>query len=142
MTQDIAFDEAIAFVWREADLLDRGDYDEWLDLWADDGLYIIPIEKDVDDYATVLNYIYDDAKMRRMRVARLTSSQSMSAATAAETVRTVSRFVETTGDGIGISLVRPSTWPSTNAASTAWFRRHWRSIFAGTKARLKSSARL
>ena len=104
MTQNITFDDAIAFVWREADMLDRGAYDEWLDLWTGDGLYIIPIEKEVDDYATVLNYIYDDAKMRRMRVARLTSSQSMSAATAAETVRTVSRFVETTDHGTGISL--------------------------------------
>jgi len=95
MTEDITFQDAITFLWQEADLLDRRAYDEWLDLWAEDGLYIIPIEKDVEDYATVLNYVFDDTQMRRMRVARLTSSQSMSAASAAETVRTVSRFVKT-----------------------------------------------
>jgi 3-phenylpropionate/cinnamic acid dioxygenase small subunit len=100
----ITFDEAIAFIWAEADVLDRRAYSTWLDLWADDGLYIIPIESDVDDYATVLNYIYDDARMRRMRVARLTSSNSMAATTVAETVRTVSRFVKTGSENTGIEI--------------------------------------
>ena len=104
MNNDISIDEAIAFVWQEADILDRRDYGAWLDLWAEDGLYIIPIEADAEDYADVLNYVYDDAGMRRMRVARLTSSASMSASSVAETVRTVSRFVKTGGAGGEIRL--------------------------------------
>jgi len=104
MTDEIAFNDAIAFIWNEADLLDRRAYDEWLDLWTDDGLYIIPIETDVKDYASVLNYVYDDTEMRRMRVARLTSSQSMSASNSAQTVRTVSRFVKTNGEPGSITL--------------------------------------
>lgn len=88
-----ALQTAAEFLWREADLLDRRAYDDWLDLWADEGLYIVPIERDAPDYADVLNYAYDDAKMRSMRVKRLQSSFSMSALTASNTVRTVSRFV-------------------------------------------------
>lgn len=104
MSEQISLQDAAEFIWREADILDRCAYEDWLDLWADDGLYIVPIEKDAEDYAAQLNYAYDDAKMRKMRVARLTSSQSQSAVTAAQTVRTVSRFVETDRSGDGITL--------------------------------------
>ena len=89
----ISLQTASEFLWAEADILDRRAYDDWLNLWANDGLYIVPIERDVEDYADVLNYAYDDAKMRDMRVRRLKSSFSMSALTASNTVRTVSRFV-------------------------------------------------
>jgi len=35
--------DLIDFVVREARLLDECRYDEWLDLWADDGLYWVPL---------------------------------------------------------------------------------------------------
>jgi 3-phenylpropionate/cinnamic acid dioxygenase small subunit len=82
---------AQAFIAFEADLLDHGAYQQWLDIWSQDGLYIIPIG-DGDDFEDKLNYAYDDAPMRRMRVARLTSGQSMSANDAAKTVRVTGRY--------------------------------------------------
>ena len=88
----ITLDEAIAFVWLEADLLDHAEYDEWLSLWADGGLYIVPIEPGVTDFANVLNYAYDDHTMRQKRVARLRNGQSISASPVARTVRSQSRF--------------------------------------------------
>jgi len=91
MTLDLQ--TAAEFLWKEADMLDRRDYEAWQGLWTEDGLYIVPIERDAEDYADVLNYAYDDAKMRDMRVRRLNSSFSMSALTASNTVRTISRFV-------------------------------------------------
>ncbi|PZU10768.1 MAG: hypothetical protein DI605_03755 [Sphingomonas sp.] len=90
---NIAVQEAIEFIWVEADLLDRRAYREWLDLWDETGLYIIPIERDAADYAAHLNVAYDDAEMRQARVKRLSSGFSMSARASARTVRTVSRFV-------------------------------------------------
>ena len=89
----LSLQTASEFLWAEADMLDRRAYDDWLNIWTDDGLYIVPIERGAEDYADVLNYAYDDAKMRDMRVRRLKSSFSMSALTASSTVRTVSRFV-------------------------------------------------
>ena len=80
------------FLWFEADLLDQKDYAAWLDLWDPAGFYVVPIDRQANDYANHLNYAYDDAAMRRMRVARLTSGESISANAAAVTVRTVSRF--------------------------------------------------
>lgn len=85
--------EAIDFIWAEADILDRLDYKAWLKLWTESGLYIIPIERDLDDYANALNVVYDNKAMREARTRRLLSGFSMSSAPPARTVRTVSRFV-------------------------------------------------
>jgi 3-phenylpropionate/cinnamic acid dioxygenase small subunit len=89
----ITLQSAVEFIWREADLLDVRDYEQWLRLWTADGKYVIPIERDVVDHAGALNIAYDDGTMREARVKRLRSGFSMSASSAARTVRTVSRFV-------------------------------------------------
>lgn len=100
----ISLAEATELIWTEADHLDRRAYDDWLELYTADAHYIVPIDPDADDYADVLNYAYDDADMRRMRVARLKSRFSMSALTAARTVRTVSRFIVTGSGPDGMTL--------------------------------------
>jgi 3-phenylpropionate/cinnamic acid dioxygenase small subunit len=84
--------EAIAFIWKEAALLDRKDYEAWSRLWTDDGRYVVPIDPAATDFAATLNYAYDDARLRTLRLQRIMSGKSMSAADAASTVRTVSRF--------------------------------------------------
>ncbi|WP_371539491.1 hypothetical protein OG217_33360 [Streptomyces sp. NBC_01023] len=90
---------AIQLVWREADLLDRKQYGEWQDLYSADGLYIIPIDARTVDFANSLNMVYDDARMRQMRVTRMTEGYAIAAVDSARTVRTVSRFVvEEAGD--------------------------------------------
>lgn len=86
------FAKAIAFVWQEAELLDKKDYAAWSALWSEDGHYVVPIDHDATDFAAQLNYAYDDARMRKLRIERLTSGFAMSAADASATVRTVSRF--------------------------------------------------
>ena len=101
----ITLAEASAFIWREAEMLDRQEYADWLDLWTETGLYVIPIAREEGDYAAELNILYDDAKMRAARIKRLKSGFAMSSAPSARTVRTTSRFVidETEPD---VSLVR------------------------------------
>lgn len=83
---------AIELIWHEASLLDAKDYRSWDALWTEGGRYVIPIDPDGDDFDTRLNMVNDDGRMRRMRIERLTSGYSMSALSAARTVRTVSRF--------------------------------------------------
>jgi len=97
----ITLDDAVRFVSTEADCLDHCEYQEWLSLWAEDGLYAIPIDPDSDNMADELNYAYDDAAMRRMRVARLSSGESMSARDAAKTLRSLSRFRQLGGASDG-----------------------------------------
>lgn len=98
------FEEAIAFIWAEADMLDRLDYRPWLTLWSETGEYVIPVERDALDYADALNIVLDDKAMREARVKRLLSGFSMSSAPPARTVRTVSRFVTVAQDDTSITL--------------------------------------
>ena len=81
-----------AFIWQEGDMLDHGEFDAWLDLWMEKGTYIIPIDPHEQDFENTLNYAYDDAGMRQLRVQRLTSGESISTSPQPRTVRTLSRF--------------------------------------------------
>ncbi len=84
--------EVTAFIWQEGDMLDHGEFEPWLDLWAETGTYIIPIDPTAQDFENSLNYAYDDHHMRRLRVQRLTSGESISTSPKPRTVRTLSRF--------------------------------------------------
>ncbi|WP_329316444.1 aromatic-ring-hydroxylating dioxygenase subunit beta [Streptomyces sp. NBC_01262] len=90
---DSRISAAVALVWREARLLDGKRYEEWDRLWAPDGRYVIPIDPETEDFEASLNMVYDNDRMRRMRIERLVSGYSISAVAAARTVRTVAGFV-------------------------------------------------
>lgn len=79
------------FIGYEADLLDHKGYQEWLSLWTETGLYVIPTDLEETDYIGTLNLALDDADMRRMRVARLENGESVSANSVGSTVRMMSR---------------------------------------------------
>ncbi|MBE3639928.1 aromatic-ring-hydroxylating dioxygenase subunit beta [Mangrovicoccus algicola] len=96
---EVSLQEVTAFLWHEADLLDRRDYDPWLALWTGDGHYVIPVEKEGEDFANYLNIAYDDAAMRKMRVQRFQAGFSISSAPPADSVRTVSRIVIDRAEG-------------------------------------------
>lgn len=95
---------AIELIWREADLLDRKDYHAWQELYTPDGLYIVPMDRHTSDFDNTLNMIYDDARMRSMRVVRMTEGYAIAAVDAAVTTRTVSRFVPEAVTDSGVHL--------------------------------------
>ena len=55
--------EAEDFLFHEADLLDRREFDQWLALFAEDGIYWLPMDDD-DDPLMQSSILYDDTKMR------------------------------------------------------------------------------
>ncbi|MGP6174145.1 aromatic-ring-hydroxylating dioxygenase subunit beta [Corynebacterium sp. A21] len=83
---------AIELVWKEAALLDAKDYPAWEELFTEAGFYVIPIDPDTTDFASSLNMVYDDKRMRNLRVGRMMQGYAPSAVAAARTVRVVSRF--------------------------------------------------
>ena len=91
-----------AFVELEADMLDFKQFREWLDLWDPEGLYVVPIDPETEDFANSLNFAYDKAEMRRLRVERLVGGEAVSTETTSKTVRSVSRLrvLEESGDEI------------------------------------------
>ena len=83
--------EVTAFIWAEADMLDHAEYQDWLGLWNEAGVYIIPIDPTQTDYENSLNYAYDNHHMRNLRVQRLENGEAISTAPKANTVRSISR---------------------------------------------------
>ncbi|MCG7304455.1 hypothetical protein MHJ63_04065 [Pseudoglutamicibacter albus] len=83
---------AIELIWHEATLLDDKHYEAWQELFTEDAIYVVPIDPETDDFETNLNMIYDDQRMRKLRVERLVQGFSPSAVAAARTVRVLSRF--------------------------------------------------
>ncbi len=104
MAPAIGLDEAMQFAWLEADLLDHACYEEWLALWTPQARYVVPIDPAATEFEDYLNYVYDDADMRRKRTERLVSGQSISASPVARTVRLLSRFRILRADQSGCEL--------------------------------------
>jgi benzoate/toluate 1,2-dioxygenase beta subunit len=57
-------------MFHEAWLLDSGRFDDWLDLFADDGIYRVPSEPQQTVPIETANIIYEDLSLMRMRVQR------------------------------------------------------------------------
>lgn len=96
--------EVTAFIWQEGDMLDHGEYDDWLKMWTEKGTYIIPIDPKETDFENTLNYAYDDHHMRELRVQRLTGGESISTSPQPRTVRMQSRFRVLADDGVQVTV--------------------------------------
>jgi len=63
--------EIEAFLLAEARLLDEQRWQDWLDLFADDGVYWIPAAPGQTDPKGVASIVYEDRTVLRMRIRRL-----------------------------------------------------------------------
>ncbi|MEO5845564.1 MAG: aromatic-ring-hydroxylating dioxygenase subunit beta [Caldimonas sp.] len=70
--------ELIDFVVLEARLLDDKRYDEWLDLWTDDGIYWVPLTPEQADGIHHNSHLHEDKLLRELRVERLKSPRAYS----------------------------------------------------------------
>jgi 3-phenylpropionate/cinnamic acid dioxygenase small subunit len=70
--------QLIDFVCREARLLDEQRYDEWLDLFTEDGFYWMPLERGQTDPRLTCSLMYEDKLLLRIRVERLKSARTYS----------------------------------------------------------------
>jgi benzoate/toluate 1,2-dioxygenase subunit beta len=66
------------FIYYEAALIDDAEFDSWLDLFDEDGIYCIPVNPAQENPRLGLNLVYDDKGRLRDRVRRLTSGFSHS----------------------------------------------------------------
>lgn len=86
--------EAVRLIVREAALLDERDYTAWNELWADgETRYVIPIERDAEDFDDHLNLVNDGTELRRRRVQRMSGGYAHAGNTTGPTLRSVSRFI-------------------------------------------------
>ncbi len=74
----ITKDDLIDFVYDEVRMLDEGRYDEWLNLWTEDGIYWMPLDWKQKDEINETSLMYEDQFMLRLRVERLTGARTFS----------------------------------------------------------------
>lgn len=70
--------QLIDFVVAEAGLLDELRFDEWLDLFADDGHYWMPLAHDQADPRLHASLLYEDKLLLQVRIARLHGARTYS----------------------------------------------------------------
>ena len=62
--------ELEAFVVQEARFADESQYQQWEDLWADDGVYWVPL-REGDDPAHKVSHLYDNRTRLATRIRQL-----------------------------------------------------------------------
>ena len=70
--------DLVNFVIREARMLDEQEYDTWLDLFAEDGIYWMPLEIGQTEEKLTTSLMYEDLLLLRTRVQRLSGKRTFS----------------------------------------------------------------
>lgn len=71
-------DDLVSFVYREARLLDAQHFDRWLELFAPDGRYWMPLEYGQTDRRLTASLMDEDLFLLRLRVERLNGNRTYS----------------------------------------------------------------
>ncbi|MFN0313457.1 MAG: aromatic-ring-hydroxylating dioxygenase subunit beta [Burkholderiales bacterium] len=70
--------DLVRFVYREARLLDEKRFDEWLELFTEDGFYWVPLAPGQTDPVNHASLAYEDRFLLKLRVERLKSPHAYS----------------------------------------------------------------
>jgi 3-phenylpropionate/cinnamic acid dioxygenase small subunit len=70
--------ELIDFVIREARMIDQHRFEEWLDLFAEDGVYWMPLEWGQTDTRLTASLMHEDKLLLTVRVERLKGNRTFS----------------------------------------------------------------
>ncbi len=70
--------ELVRFVYREARLVDEKRYDEWYELYTDDGFYWVPLVPNQPDGVDHTSLAYEDKLLLKLRIERLRNPRSYS----------------------------------------------------------------
>ena len=116
------------FLVREARLLDEQRYQEWIETFADDGVYWVPINPDIGDPRDEVSLACDDRRRLQDRIARLETGWAHSQRPRSRTVRSVTN-VEAWPAGPGGLDVRSNL-------VVHEFRRAQHQVFAGRQEHL------
>ena len=120
--------ELARFVKREARLIDERRFDEWYELFAEDGHYWVPAAPGQDDPLLHNSLAYEDKLLLRLRVERLKSDRAFSLRPASRSLHVLQEpEVERRDEARGEFLTRtPFLYTETRGdesqryAATAW----------------------
>jgi len=89
VTMPLALEEARELLYREAYLLDREQFDAWLDLYTGDATYWLPLEHQQADPVNTSSIIYDDRRLMELRIKQARHPRAHARVPAARTVHQV-----------------------------------------------------
>lgn len=78
MSTTITHQDLVDFVVNESRLLDAARYDEWNQLFTDDGFYWVPLLPDQEDAIETTSHMYEDKLLRDLRIERMKSPRAFS----------------------------------------------------------------
>jgi 3-phenylpropionate/cinnamic acid dioxygenase small subunit len=81
------------FLYHEARLLDTQQLEAWLDLFTDDAVYWVPLERDQKDAAETSSIVHDDRTLLGLRVQQARHPRAHARLPLARTVHQVSNIV-------------------------------------------------
>lgn len=85
--------EVERFLYFQAEVLDERRWEDWLDLFADDGVYWMPASKDQDTGENQPNIFYEDYDLMSMRIRRVEHPYAHSQAAGHRTTHVVSNVM-------------------------------------------------
>ncbi|PHS42409.1 MAG: phenylpropionate dioxygenase [Robiginitomaculum sp.] len=74
----ISEQDVIDFIYAEANLLDEHKFEDWLELFADDGVYWMPLEFGQTEEHLTTSLMYEDKLLLTVRVERLKGERTFS----------------------------------------------------------------
>lgn len=93
MTQTDMLERVTRFLFEEADLLDRRDWDGWVALFDPEGIYWVPARAGQSDPLEEVSLIYDTPLLRRIRLERLKNDDASSLAPGVRSVHHVGNIL-------------------------------------------------
>jgi ethylbenzene dioxygenase beta subunit len=119
-------EEAELFLIREAALLDQRRFQEWRDLFTEDGWYWVPAEPGQENPDNAASLFYDDREMMQTRIDRLEHPRIHIQTPPSRTVHMISNVTVEPGEAAGEHIVRSSMM-------MAEYRLDVQRLFAGTQ---------
>jgi benzoate/toluate 1,2-dioxygenase beta subunit len=108
-TAEVAVETRIAveqFLYRQAEALDEKQWDDWLALFTDDGIYWMPANEEQEDGEGVPNIFWENHDLMRMRIRRNSHPQAHSQAPENRLCHVVSNVIIESEDANGDIVVR------------------------------------
>jgi len=78
MSTDISDRQLADFVYAEASLLDEQRFDEWLELFAEEGVYWMPVTPDQTDAKLHSSLLHEDKLLLKIRIERFKGPRTFS----------------------------------------------------------------
>jgi len=94
------------FLYRQAEILDEKQWDDWLALFTEDGFYWMPAEAEQTDGNGVPNIFWEDLDLMRMRIGRNIHPQAHSQAPDNRLCHVVSNVIIESEEANGDIIVR------------------------------------